>query len=193
MRISILTCLLAGAVSFGLASAGDYNQLSSVSPVGKHSYHSSTTLDLGIHGYIKPHCALHLDVKDIRETLTDDSGSTHVGFDVNCNQRLSVEIKSQNGALLHENWQRLISSPGFTDRVPYELEFSVGVDGAQPIQVNSRDIANMPRGGSTGVVPYQARGKRQLNWSPELPLIGGNYGDVIEIRVTGEGGMGGHS
>lgn len=191
MRATVLTCLLTGLISFGHASAGESIPSTALSK-GGHSHHSSETLKLGITGHIKPRCALSLDTNDLHQVLTDSAGSARVGFDVNCNQRLAVQIKSQNGALLHDSWQSLRSSPGFTDRVPYELEFSVGVDGARSIHVNSADIANLPLGGSTGVIPYQARGKLQFNWSPELPLIGGNYGDVIEIRVTGEGGMGGH-
>ncbi len=192
MRIFISTCLLAGAGSFGLASAGSYTGAQSAYSKPQHTQ-STTTLDLGIKGYIKPHCSLHLDTNDVHQTLTDGAGSARVGFDVNCNQRLAVRIKSQNGALLHESWQSLETSPGFTERVPYELEFSVGVDGAHPIHVSSQDVVNTPLGGSTGVIPYHARGKLQFNWSPEAPLIGGNYGDVIEIRVTGEGGRGGRS
>jgi len=190
MRTVISTCLLAGAASFGLVSAGSATGMSEGFSSSKYS-HSAATLELDIKGYINPHCALHLDTYDLHRTLTDGAGSARIGFDVNCNQRLAVKIKSQNGALLHENWHSLQMSPGFTDRVPYELEFSVSVDGAHPIHVNSQDVANTPLGGSTGVIPYHARGKLQFNWSPEVPLIGGRYGDVIEIHVTGEGGMGG--
>lgn len=192
MRAFISTCLIAGTVSVGLTSASSATGSQDVKSSSSYS-HSAATLELAIKGYIKPHCALHLDTHDLHQTLTDGAGSARVGFDVNCNQRLGIRIKSQNGALLHENWQSLQTSPGFTHRVPYELEFSVGVDGAQPIHVNSQDIAETPLGGSTEVIPYHARGKLQFNWSPEAPLIGGNYGDVIEIRVTGEGGMGGRS
>ena len=159
-----------------------------------HSYrNASVTLDLALQGYIRPHCSIKLDTRDVHEVLTDQAGTTEFGFDVNCNQRLRVEIQSQNGGLLHENWQNILHSPGFTDRVAYDLEFSVEADGAEAVRVNSKDIVNMPGGGSIGVTPFESRGNIQINWSPEVPLIAGSYGDVIEIRVTGEGGMGGRS
>ena len=193
VRGKYINCLWAGLVVMGAALAHE-TAIADDEGMDSTSYrNASVTLDLALQGYIRPHCSIKLDTRDVHEILTDEAGSTDFGFDVNCNQRLSVEIKSQNGGLLHENWQNILFSPGFADRIAYDLEFSVEAEGAEPVRVNSLDIVNMPGGGSIGVTPFESRGNVQINWSPEVPLIAGSYGDVIEIRVTGEGGMGGRS
>jgi len=65
-------------------------------------------LKLGIHGYIKPHCAFYLNEDHIRKELTDSYGQAKVQFEVNCNQFLNVEISSRNGGLKHTSFTQII-------------------------------------------------------------------------------------
>jgi len=151
---------------------------------------ASVNLELAVRGYIKPRCELRLDSNQIHAVLTDGNGSASVDLKVNCNQRLSVSMQSRNGGLMHEKHGIWDTSTGFTGFVPYQLTFDVKARGTSPIVVESKQIQAVPGGGSIGAIPYRADGKLSLNWKPEGNLFGGRYGDVIEIRVSGEGETG---
>ena len=144
---------------------------------------------LEILGHISPKCSIDLQDSTIVRELTDGPGSEQVGLSVDCNQRLVVNLRSQNGGFLHESGHRDSGSPGFISLLPYTATFEVDASGASPVTFRSDEMI-AGASGSIGVAPYAARGELVLNWSPEKPLIGGAYNDVIEIRVSGEGETG---
>ena len=151
---------------------------------------ASVNLELDLRGYVKPRCELNLSTNDIYTVLTDGPGQETVPFNVNCNQRLSVSMQSRNGGLQHEKHGIWDTSTGFTGFLPYKLEFTVNADGAEPVVEESEKIKAVPGGGSIGTIPFRAKGNLKLSWVPEGNLFGGRYGDVIEIRVSGEGETG---
>jgi len=104
---------------------------------------------------------------------------------VDCNQRMNVEMRSLNGGLQHTKLGRDARFPGFANFVPYRASFALDTEGARVFSVKSTEII-APAQGSIGLVPYQASGSLNLAWDQTLPLLGGQYRDVIEIRVSGD-------
>jgi hypothetical protein len=143
---------------------------------------------LEIVGQISPKCSIDLQNNNINETLTDHPGSESVALSVDCNQRLVVNMHSLNGGFLHESGKKSSGSPDFISLLPYTATFQVEASGASPVSFRSEEMAaGGGANGSIGVAPYKAKGALKLSWSPEKPLIGGAYNDVIEIRVSGAG------
>jgi hypothetical protein len=174
---------LGAILAFGTANA----KINSQSPDG------ATTIELGIEGYIKPHCAIQLDPSIPNLNLSSNVGKYTQSFGVNCNQRLHVEMRSLNGALVHSKNEDLSHNPKFSDRINYRLEFSVAAPGASTLSAYSQDMFEDSVSGSIGTIPYKTKGNLHFSWSSEKPLLAGEYGDVIEIRVSGDGGMKGRS
>jgi len=82
--------------------------------------------------------------------------------------------------------------PGFDNFLPYNLTFAIDALDAQPVMFESQSIKGTHGEGSVGVIPFQTTGYVMLDWAPGEPLVAGNYRDVIEIRVIGDGGMNSH-
>jgi hypothetical protein len=152
------------------------------------SHASEAVATLEVVGQISPRCSINLQSGNIGQALTDAPGSERVGFSVDCNQRLSVNLHSLNGGFLHESGHPTSASPAFISFLPYTATFQVAASGASPISFRSDQmVAGTGATGSIGIAPFKAQGELILNWSPEKPLLGGAYSDVIEIRVSGEG------
>ena len=147
---------------------------------------SNAELQLRIFGKISPKCEISLPNRRIQTVLTDDAGSESVNFRVNCNQELSVTMTSANGGFEHPTRDRGENYDGFLNLLPYRATFSVNADDARAVVAKSEDMI-AGAGGSIGTVPFKAKGKLELTWDPELPLLGGTFVDVIEIRVSGAG------
>ncbi|MEP7350743.1 MAG: hypothetical protein ABI668_12455 [Sphingorhabdus sp.] len=143
-------------------------------------------LELGIVGHISPKCEISLPNRRIQTELTDGPGSETVAFRINCNQTLSVTMTSANGGFEHPARDRNENFAGFMNFLPYRAAFMVNADDAQPVIAESEAMLG-GAGGSIGTVPYDASGTLELSWNPELPLLGGTFEDVIEIRVSGAG------
>jgi len=144
-------------------------------------------ITLDISGHIKPKCDLLIAEKQISLTLGKTAGYRDMDIQIDCNQTLSIEMQSLNGGLLNEKADFLSSSSGFTEILPYDLEFTVPAAGADLIRVESENIKGVMRGGSTGVTPFKAKGNLRVRWTPEQTLLGGRYSDVIEIRASNIG------
>jgi len=95
-----------------------------------------------------------------------------------------VQMTSLNGGLSHATHRRGETYAGFTNFIPYQARFNLGVNGAASVVADSEAMLS-GAGGSTGVTPYQANGTLGLIWQPSPALLGGEYIDVIEIRVSG--------
>ena len=147
---------------------------------------ADATATLEIVGEISPRCSISLREVTIGRVLNDGPGGEHVDFAVDCNQRLTVNMRSLYGGLQHEAHDRLGVSPGFISFLPYTASFEVAAPGASPVVFRSEEMIGGATG-SIGVAPYKAQGRLNVNWTPEAHLIGGAYSDVIEIRVSGEG------
>lgn len=152
--------------------------------------HAAKAVDLKLNmaGYVKPHCSIHIPDDKIWTEITDEAGTATTEFEVDCNQYMKVEISSRNGGLLHEASNRIPDYPGFTDFVPYNLTFNVNAPDAKPINLDSQHIKDTPGHGSIQTIPFAASGELTIAWAPEEHLIAGTYRDVIEIRITGDGG-----
>lgn len=120
-------------------------------------------------------------------TLNDRPGRARLPFSVDCNQTMDIAVTTRNGGMALQSQRGFVASPGFIALLPYDLDFSIDRAGAQTITFNSENLRESPGTGSFGVIPFVTRGALELSWSPSLPLIGGEYGDVIEIRVSGRG------
>jgi hypothetical protein len=143
-------------------------------------------LELNIEGHISPKCEIDLPNQQIRRVLTDGPGREALSFRVNCNQMLSVTMTSANGGLEHPTRKHEQAFEGFTNFLPYTAAFSLNANGAQPIVAESAAMV-AGTGGSIGAIPFNASGTLELNWTPAMPLLGGTYEDIIEIRVSGAG------
>jgi hypothetical protein len=143
-------------------------------------------LELTITGHISPKCEIRLPNRALNVQLFDRAGSDQLGFALDCNQVMNVTLVSQNGGLEHDTHARGEAFDGFLNFLPYTATFSVNANGAQAISASSEAMRG-GAGGSVGVVPHGTTGTLELGWNPELPLVGGTYQDVIEIRVTGAG------
>lgn len=181
MRINVSLAILA---SIGIAVA--------LSQPASGTAKKAVDLKLALDGYVKPHCTIDIPDNKVWFTLLDEAGSASVDFAVNCNQYLKVEITSQNGGLRHEAFNRIPDYAGFSEFVPYDLSLAINAPDAKTLSFESEQIQTTPGRGSIDVIPYSADGTLDLSWSPDEPLIAGEYRDVIEIRVTGDGGSSGH-
>lgn len=166
---------LALAASIGVAT-----------PASAHSIdQSSMSLELTIRGKVSPKCEISLSSRSVDVILDDNAGAHALPFMVDCNQRMNVEMRSLNGGLQHTKLGRDARFPGFANFVPYRASFALDTEGARVFSVKSTEII-APAQGSIGLVPYQASGSLNLAWDQTLPLLGGQYRDVIEIRVSGD-------
>jgi hypothetical protein len=144
-------------------------------------------MTLSVTGHISPRCEFDLPDNSVNVRLTDRAGRASLPFTVDCNQPLSLSVSTRNGGLKLRSSEGFTASPGFISHLPYRLDFSVDAANAQPLSFDSDDIQSVPGTGGFGVIPFSTQGSLALSWSPELPLIGGEYGDVIEIRISGNG------
>lgn len=149
---------------------------------------SSTNLELKIAGKISPKCDVRLAEEDVELDFSSRDGHQDFLVEVDCNQELGIEMRSQHGGFRLETiGKNMPKARGFTGFVPYAAEFSVNALGAQPVLVNSELMKNSASGGSIGVIPYKTNGNLSLKWSAKADLFGGRYSDVIEIRASGNG------
>lgn len=183
MRISMS---LAISASIGIAV------LLSQPANGTSGYYSSADetvdLKLKLDGYVKPNCSIDIPENKLWFTIYDDAGQASVDFAVNCNQPLKVEVSSLNGGLRHEAFNRIPDYEGFSEFLPYDISLAINAPDAKTLLFESEHIQTTPGRGSINVIPYSADGTLDLSWSPNEPLIAGEYRDVIEIRVAGDGG-----
>jgi hypothetical protein len=182
MRGIILCALMAAACATQVTASGGGQ--------GNNQDSSSAELKLAVGGKITPRCSLSLNDNQVGVILDDRAGNASVGFSVDCNQRLALSVSTRNGGLALLASPGFVDSPGFASFQPYKLDFSIGTSGANPLSFNSEAIKSVPGSGSFGVIPFAAQGNLALSWQTNLPLIGGNYSDIIEIRVSGEGESG---
>lgn len=148
------------------------------------AFASDAVATLEIEGEISARCAISLGETNVSVPLTAAGGTRSIPFSVDCNQPLSVQMTSRNGGLSHVTHGRGETYAGFANFVPYSAAFSLAVNGAAPVVAES-EAMRAGAGGSTGVTPYQATGMLGLTWRPTPALLGGQYSDVIEIRVSG--------
>ena len=151
---------------------------------------SEASLSLELSGRIAPRCTMSLDGSRLHVLMEGRTGSASLGASVDCNDTMRVDFRSRNGALVHSQADTLMSSPGFTARVPYSMTLDVAAPGAVPVTVASEN-AITETGGGIGVVPYSSRANLRVDWRAEEEPFGGTYGDVIEIRVSIAGDTGG--
>lgn len=183
---AIFCCVSAAAILSGMRA--------NVALAGTGSYSAAeekVDLKLKLNGFIKPHCSIDIPDNKLWFYIYDEAGQASTDFSVNCNQPLQVEITSLYGGLRHTAFDRIPDYPGFSEFVPYDMAFSVNVPNAKTLKFDSEHVQTTPGGGSINVIPYSAEGTLDLSWSPTEPLIAGEYSDVIEIRVTGDGGSNG--
>lgn len=148
-----------------------------------HSSGSATAI-LEISGRISSRCSIDLDDRTISVTLNEAGGSRSVPFSVDCNRPMQVHLTSRFGGLSHVTHQRGEEYRGFTGFIPYRASFDVTAQGADVVTANSEEMKDGVTG-SVGVTPYRANGTFGVTWQASEPLLGGNYSDVIEIRIVG--------
>jgi len=181
-----LTAALFAVIASGpTATATSYGHNDTKNP-------SKVDLKLKVFGHIKPHCEIHLPSEKLWFEMTDDADMKSVSFDLNCNQPLKVEITSLKGGLEHEAHDRIPTYAGFTSFVEYDLDVALQAPGTHALRFDSEDIKGSPGHGHFGAIPHETKGDLKISWSPTEKLIAGTYGDVIEIRVTGDSGSNGH-
>lgn len=143
-------------------------------------------LTLDVEGTIPQRCTLDIAEDSIRLTLGRGPGSRSVPVSIDCNDRMAVSIKSDEGGLLHSKAATMLPNPGFDNFLPYDLALRVPSAGAT-LRWSSRDIKDVAETETTNRVPGIARGELDFSWAPRRPLIGGDYADHVEIRVSAAG------
>lgn len=155
-------------------------------PFAAASAHAGTeTLELTIRGAISPRCEIAIPDRAVDFILTEDAGATMLPFSVNCNRPMAVEMRSLNGGFEHSKVTGQSPYPGFTNLVRYRASFAIDREGATPLAAQSDAMTSGARG-AMGVIPYETTGRLSLSWGRSAPLLGGNYKDVIEIRISGD-------
>jgi hypothetical protein len=158
-------------------------------PVAAHSADADAdraTLRLDVSGTIAPRCVISLADAQLQLALVNATGNVRLPFDVDCNDRMAVQLRSRNGALIHERSATLIPSAGFDSQQPYRLSISIGAGETSPTY-ESRDLFAAPAVFETSGIPGVTSGQLAVSWSRSQPLLGGDYHDVIEIRVSAAG------
>jgi hypothetical protein len=151
---------------------------------------AAATVDLRIEGHISPKCEISLPNRVVQVTLTEAAGQRDVPIEVDCNQRLSVELHSLNGGLAHSTRASGVTFDGFANLVRYQATFSLARAGGMSISADSAAMLS-GAGGTTGITPFKTQAILNLAWRPDSTLLGGDYQDLIEIRVSGAGEDGG--
>jgi len=169
----ILTASALSSLAFGSYAANAH------SVNGAHQ-----SLQLNISGQISPKCGLSFPDNEADVVLTERAGTTSLPFAVSCNQRMNVQLRSLNGGLQHTEVGRAPRFNGFANFVPYTLTFSIDSEGARDVSADSREMTS-PVQGTVGQIPFESNGSLTLAWATTPPLLGGQYRDVIEIRISG--------
>src|SRR3546814_911961 len=145
---------------------------------------ASQSLELKIFGKVSPKCELSFSDDEADVVLTEQAGTTTLPFAVDCNERMNVQMRSLNGGLQHVEVGREPRFNGFANFVPYTATFRIDAEGARGVSAESREMTSPVRG-SVGKIPFQSNGELSFAWAATPPLLGGQYRDVIEIRVRG--------
>lgn len=145
---------------------------------------ASQSLELKIFGKVSPKCELSFSDDEADVVLTEQAGTTTLPFAVDCNQRMNVQMRSLNGGLQHVEVGREPRFNGFANFVPYTATFRIDVEGAREVSAESREMTSSASG-NVGRIPFQSKGELNFAWAATPPLLGGQYRDVIEIRVSG--------
>jgi len=184
-RVVIVPTVLIITSTGTAAMAGSYNSHQTTNP-------SYVDLELKLFGKIKPRCEIHLSKEKLWFEMTDDASLRSLPFDINCNQPLKIEVSSRNGGLEHSSHDRIPTYPGFTSFLEYDLDLALQAPGTNNLHFDSEDITNEPGRGHFGAIPHDTKGELQISWTSTETLIAGTYGDVIEIRITGDSGSNVH-
>jgi len=145
---------------------------------------ASQSLELKIFGKVSAKCELSFSDNEVDVVLTERAGTTALPFAVDCNQRMNVQMRSLNGGLQHTEVGREPRFNGFANFVPYTATFRIDAEGAREVSAESREMTSSARG-NVGRIPFQSKGELNFAWAATPPLLGGQYRDVIEIRVSG--------
>jgi hypothetical protein len=144
------------------------------------------TLRLNVSGTIASRCMISFADTRIVLNLGAAVGQVRLPFDVDCNDRMSVQLRSRLGALQHERSASIIPSVGFGSEQPYRLSLALG-SGEGSRSYESRDIFAAPAVYETAAIPGVTTGQLSVAWERSQPLLGGRYYDIIEIRVSAAG------
>lgn len=146
------------------------------------------SLDIALRGTIPQHCKL-ADIADVAFGELSRPGlgiSTRVGLD--CNVPIQVTIRAQNGGLANEEFP---SGQGpYAGTLPYTLQVRMPIRrperGLVARQFASRDLVAGQSFSSAGGIAIDGMGLDIALGRPasEAGLLGGRYGEVIEITVT---------
>lgn len=155
-------------------------------PAKAGSEGSVETLRLRIAGTIPARCAIGFSDRRAELALERASGTFDLPFSVDCNDLMTVRVKSRFGAMVHVQKPDIQPSPGFGQEQPYRIALALQGGAVSPT-FESRDIRDVPGTFSTESVPGTTTGKLSLSWRRTQPLLGGEYNDILEIRVSGAG------
>lgn len=146
------------------------------------------SLDIALRGTIAQHCKL-ADIPDVAFgdiTRPGLSVAAQVGLD--CNVPINVTIRSQNGGLANE------ALPGgqgpYAGTLPYTMRVRMPIRrpdrGMVTRQFASRDLVAGQSFSSAGGIAIDGMALDIALGRPsgEAGLLGGRYGEVIEISVT---------
>lgn len=155
-------------------------------PAKAHNDGSTETLRLRIAGEIPARCAIGFSDRRAELALERSSGTFDLPFSVDCNDLMTVSVKSRFGAMLHAQAPDIQPSPGFDQEQPYRVALRLQGHAVSPT-FESRDIRDVPGTFSPDTVPGVTTGELSLSWRRSQPLLGGEYSDILEIRVSGAG------
>lgn len=146
------------------------------------------SVDVAVYGNIAEHCLL-ADIPDMPFGDITRPGlgvSAQVGLD--CNVPINVTIRAQNGGLANDVMPQ--GQGPYAGILPYTLQVQLPIRRPERSVVarefNSRDLVAGQSFSSAGGIAIDGMALNIALGTPsgEAGLLGGNYGEVIEITVT---------
>jgi hypothetical protein len=156
------------------------------SDTGAGEASDQAVLRLNMAGTIAPRCSI--DLGDVRANLdlSQRTGTQRFTFGINCNDQMVMRLRSRSGAMIHEKSDTLTPSPFFDSQQPYRVKVQLGA-AETPVEFESRDLGQQWGSVTTAHIPGIDRGALDISWNRTLPLLGGQYHDILEIRISAAG------
>ncbi len=146
-------------------------------------------LKLKLIGQLPETCELVDIGSEVRRQIDlSTSGSDTLDFEIDCNQPVTVTLRSENGALVNQNpaFRSLSDGAQWIAEVPYVATISVDRVGLRG-QADSRDMNGRGVSFSSRQIPFDSPASVTLAWRQVGPnLLSGNYGDVVRVTVSAD-------
>jgi hypothetical protein len=142
------------------------------SDTGAGEASDQAVLRLNMVGTIATRCSIDLGNVRTNLDLSQRTGTQRFTFGIDCNDQMVMRLRSRSGAMIHEKSDTLTPSPFFDSQQPYRVKVQLGQQWGSV---------------TTAHIPGIDRGALDISWNRTLPLLGGQYHDILEIRISAAG------